>query len=128
MKRNNELTIIQNCYDLIIWFVPLINRLPRQYKFVLGDRIQQNLFEMLDELIAAKFESSKIVRLAGINVKLDVLRFQTRMLVDFDLIDGRKFTFVSSRINEIGVELGGWIKQQRTDATSGGRSPEILNT
>ncbi len=113
MKRNVELPIIQKCYDLIVWFVPVVNRLPRQHKFVLGDRIQLNLFGMLDELIAAKFESGKLARLVAVNVKLDVLRYQSRMLVDFELMDARRFTFVSSRINEIGVELGGWIRQQQ---------------
>ena len=34
----DELPIIQKTYDLIQWYVPLLNRLPRDHKFLLGDR------------------------------------------------------------------------------------------
>jgi hypothetical protein len=38
-ESNKELPIIQQTYDLILWYVPLLNRLPRDHKFLLGDRI-----------------------------------------------------------------------------------------
>lgn len=28
-----ELPVIQHTYDLILWFVPILNRLPRDHKF-----------------------------------------------------------------------------------------------
>ncbi len=34
----NELPMIQKTYDLIKWYVPILNRLPRNHKFLLGDR------------------------------------------------------------------------------------------
>jgi len=34
-----DLPIIQKTYDLIKWYVPILNRLPRDHKFLLGDRI-----------------------------------------------------------------------------------------
>jgi len=39
MKESKELPIIQRTYDLIRWYVPILNRLPRNHKFMLGDRI-----------------------------------------------------------------------------------------
>ena len=38
-RSAGELPIIEACLDLIRWFVPLLNRLPRQHKFALGDRL-----------------------------------------------------------------------------------------
>ncbi|GAA6617900.1 hypothetical protein [Scytonema sp. NUACC26] len=32
-----ELPIIQKTYDLIKWYVPILNRLPKTHKFILGD-------------------------------------------------------------------------------------------
>ena len=40
----NELSIIQKTYDLIIWYVPIINRLPKTHKFQIGDRLVNNLY------------------------------------------------------------------------------------
>ena len=33
---NTELPIIQRTYDLILWYVPRLNKLPRNYKYALG--------------------------------------------------------------------------------------------
>ena len=107
-----ELSVIQKMYDLIIWFVPLINKFPRDYKFTLGDRIQNQMYEILEELIVAKYEKEKWMRLEKLNAKLDILRYHTKLLLDFKLIDGKRFYYASILINEIGIELGGWIKHQ----------------
>lgn len=50
----SELPIIQKTYDLIQWYVPILNRLPRDHKFVLGDRITTGLYDLLDGLIQAR--------------------------------------------------------------------------
>ena len=42
-----ELPIIQATMDLIQWFVPLLNRLPRDHLFALGDRLVQGLYDLL---------------------------------------------------------------------------------
>lgn len=50
-----ELPIIQKTYDLIKWYVPILNRLPRDHKFMLGDRIISGLYDLLDsKLIQTK--------------------------------------------------------------------------
>ncbi len=35
----SELPIVQKTYDLIKWYFPILNRLPRDHKFGLGDRV-----------------------------------------------------------------------------------------
>lgn len=112
MNQYKELPIIQKTYDLILWYIPYINKFPRNYKFVLGDRIQTTLYGILEGLIRARFASSKIELLVKINAELDVLRYQTRLCKDLALIDVRRYEYVTKLINEIGENLGGWIKQQ----------------
>ncbi|MEY4354855.1 MAG: hypothetical protein RLZZ609_3096 [Cyanobacteriota bacterium] len=38
-----ELLINQATMNLIQWFVPMLNRLPRDHRFALGDRLVQTL-------------------------------------------------------------------------------------
>jgi hypothetical protein len=106
-----ELSIIQKTYDLIKWYVPLINRLPRDHKFQLGNRIVETLYKFLESLIEAKYSRQKQAKLEGLNISLSVLRHQTRLLFDFSLFSAQRYEYVSSRIDEIGNELGGWLKQ-----------------
>lgn len=109
-----ELSVIQKMYDLIIWFVPIVNKFPRDYKFTLGNRIQNQMYEILETLVLAKYEKEKLNRLEIVNSKLDVLRYQTKLLLEFKLIDGKRFFHAAGLINEIGIELGSWVKQQKT--------------
>ena len=108
-----DLPIIQKTYDLIKWYVPILNRLPRNHRFQLGDRMVSGLYDLLEGLLLARYQKHKLDLLQQLNSKLDVLRYQTRLLVDFELLSQRRYQYVSQLINEIGMELGGWIKQQR---------------
>lgn len=107
-----ELPIVQKTYDLVKWYVPHLNKLPRDYKFVLGDHMARGLFGLLDALIRAQFARNKLDQLQAINSELDVLRYQTRLLYDFNLLPVKQYEFVSRAMNEIGQDLGGWIRQQ----------------
>lgn len=113
-----DLPIIQKTYDLIKWYVPLLNRLPRDHKFQLGNRIVTGLYELLESLILARYQHDKLAQLQGINSRLDVLRHQTRLLLDFNLLSHKRYQYAGQLINGIGTDLGGWIKQQQNKVTS----------
>jgi 23S rRNA-intervening sequence protein len=111
-----ELPIIQKAYDLIKWYVPILHRLPRDYRFTLGDRMITGLYSLLESLIQARYMRNKLDQLQAINSDLDILRYQTRLLLDFNLVQARRYEYASSLINDIGTDLGGWIKQQKVVA------------
>lgn len=111
--KSDELPIIQRMYDLILWYVPRLNKFPRNFKYVLGDRIQTQLYGLLEELIRARYASDKVVILESLNVELEVVRYQTRLCKDLELLDARRYEHVSKMLNEIGMHRGGWLRQQR---------------
>jgi hypothetical protein len=110
----NDLPIIQKTYDLIKWYIPIINKLPRNHRFTLGERIINNLYGLLEGLIRVRYaRSDKIATLQTLNTEIDVLRYQTRLLYDFKLISGERYEYINQNFNDIGREIGGWIKQQK---------------
>jgi hypothetical protein len=114
-KHLEELSVIQKVYDFTLWYVPIVNRLPRSHKFTLGDRVVNLLYDIHEELLRAKYEKEKLPRLQRANMGLEVLRYRTRLLRDFQLICPERYRFAAEAINAIGVELGGWMRQQRTN-------------
>ena len=92
--------------------MPILNKLPRDQRFQLGDRIIAGLYDLLESLILARYQSEKLPQLQAINSQLDVLRYQTRLLLDFDLLSHKRYQYVGQLINTIGTDLGGWIRQQ----------------
>lgn len=116
MKR--DLPIVQKTYDLVKWYVPILNKLPRDHKFLLGDRIITGLYELLEGLILARYSSEKLPRLKALNGRLDLLRHQTRLLFEFELMSSDRYKHVSQLIDGIGQELGGWMRQQHQKAAA----------
>ena len=108
-----ELPIIQATTDLIRWFVPLLNRLPRDHRFGLGDRLVSGLYDLLEGLVTARYSSIKLPRLESLAANLDLLQIQTRLLHDFHLIDERRYEHASRVLEGVGRQLTGWIGQRR---------------
>ena len=118
MRNRNNLPIIQKTYDFVKWYVPILDKLPRNHKFLLGDRIVSGLYELLENLILARYEQNKLGRLTLLNGKLDILRHQSRLLLDFNLVNANRYENISQKINALGIELGGWIKHQQNKTSA----------
>jgi hypothetical protein len=115
-SEGNELPIVQKTYDLIKWYVPILNRLPRDHKFGLGERIVAELYDILEGLVLARYASDKqhkLELLQPLSGKLNLLTYQTRLLFDFKLMDLRRYEYASSLLDELGRQLTGWISQQQ---------------
>ena len=107
-----KLPILQKTYDLVRWYVPIINRIPKNQKYLLGDRLITSLYNFLEGLIHAQYSREKLPTLTALNTQLEVIRYQTRLLYDFTIIPTERYQHAAKLINEIGTDLGGWIKHQ----------------
>jgi hypothetical protein len=108
-----ELSVIEKTHDCIKWYVPILERLPKTHKFTLSDRIVNRLYDLLEGLIEAKYSKNKLSLLKALNLHIDILLHQTRLLQEFELISVKRYEYASQLIKEIGLELGKWIKQQQ---------------
>lgn len=108
-----DLPVIQKTYDLIKWYIPILNRLPTSHRFMLGNRIIQRLYDFLDTLLLVQFQKEKQQDLENLNRSLTVVRYQTRLLLDFELVSLKRYEYISTKLDDIGTDLGAWIQQQR---------------
>ena len=108
-----ELSVIQKAYDLIKWYVPIINRMPRGYKFTLGDRLQMNLLNLLEHLVRAKQKEDRVAELESANVVLEMIRHLTRLAFDFGMMNMKRYEYISIQLDGVGVEIGSWLKASR---------------
>jgi hypothetical protein len=121
-----ELPILQATTDLIRWFVPLLNRLPRDHRFALGDRIVSGLYDLMEGLVKARYSTVKVPKLEALAAQLDLLQLQTRLLHDFQLIDDRRYEHASRLLDGVGRQLTGWTNQRRRQET-GTASPSPVS-
>ena len=58
-KQEVELTVITKTYDFILWSCNHTGKFPRNHRFVLGERIERNLYDVLEILIRAKYSKQR---------------------------------------------------------------------
>jgi 23S rRNA-intervening sequence protein len=112
MKKDQELIVITKTYDLILWSCKHTSRFPRNHRFVLGERIERNLYDLLVKLIAAKYTKNRQRLLEEANLSLEVLRFQMRLAKDLQCLKVESYGFASKAIDEIGRLVGGWLRSR----------------
>ena len=110
LKRQEELVVITKTYDLILWSCSHTGKFPRNHRFVLGERIERNLYELLETLIRAKYTKQRQDLLEQANLTLEILRFQMRLAKDLQCLKVDSYGFATKAIDEIGKLVGGWLK------------------
>jgi hypothetical protein len=105
-----ELTVITKTYDLVRWSCQHISRFPRNYRFVLGERMERRLYDLLETLLQARYTRDRHGLLRQANLSLEVLRFQLRLAHDLNCLRTNSYGFASRALQEIGSLVGGWLK------------------
>jgi hypothetical protein len=109
-KRADELVVITKTYDFILWSCHHTSKFPRNHRFVLGERIERYLYDLLETLIRAKYTKERRELLEHANLVLEILRFQVRLAKDLQCLKVESYGFAAKAIDEIGRLVGGWLK------------------
>ena len=98
----NELAVITKAFDLAREMTERTRKLPRDLKFVLGDRMLATAYDVLDTLVEAKYARAKRQLLQRANLLLERLRFQVRLCLEEKLMSVRQYEYVSALVDETG--------------------------
>ncbi len=105
-----ELAVIQKAYDLVKWSCGHTSKFPRSHRFVLGERIERRLYDLLEVLIQARYTRQRGELLRQANLALEVLRYQVRLAHDLQCLRTNSYEHASRALHEIGAMVGGWLK------------------
>ncbi len=113
-NKIQEVSALTRTYDLLLWIIPVLEKFPKSQRFLLGDRIENLLLEIMELIIQAVYSKNKTLLLIDINLKIEILRYLIRLAKDLRHISIKRYQFISKSINEIGAEIGGWLKYSRS--------------
>src|SRR5260370_17291173 len=102
MKKDQELIVITKTYDLILWSCNHTGKFPRNHRFVLGERIERNLYDLLEILIRAKYTRNRQQLLEQANLVLEILRFQIRLAKDLQCLKVESCGFPAKALYHLG--------------------------
>src|ERR1700690_672783 len=93
----------------------LIFKFPKHERYSLGEKIENSILEAIEIFILAnqssKYEKEKI--LCKANSKIELLKILFRISLNCQILDGREYLGIESRLQEIGKMTQGWIKYSR---------------
>lgn len=108
--RRADVAVIQRLYDLMLWYFQRVEKFPRSQRFVVGDRIESLLLDVLDSLIEARYAARPALALKRANLLLERLRYLTRLAMDLHLLSRRQYAFAAEGLDDVGRQVGGWLK------------------
>ncbi|MFH1670768.1 MAG: four helix bundle protein [Patescibacteria group bacterium] len=112
----DTLPIINQTYDLFKQVVQISDSLNKRWRFSLGKSIEDSILSLLSELIMAK-NAPKPLK-AGYLIKAcahqETCMLKLRLCLELKLVNETKVFQVQSTTEEIGRQIGGWLKSVQT--------------
>ena len=105
--------VVTKAYDLLLWLVNHVGKFPRSHRFVLGERIETAMLEVVLALVEASYVREKISFLKRANLELEKIRILVRLGKDLGFTSVRQYEFASQELVTLGQQVGGWLRQQR---------------
>jgi len=107
-----DIPILKKSYDLYKIFHEYRKVVPKCDRFTIYDRSECAIIDIVESLVEAGYVSktNKTTILERASLKLNLLRFLTRLMKETKVIDSKKYVALQSVIDEIGRMLGGWIR------------------
>ena len=107
----DDLIIYQKTYDFMLWAYPIINKFPKNQRFVLGQKIENQILSLIHSMIIANVERNKAATLARASVELDELRILFRLAKDLHFVNVKHYGVSAEKLNEVGRLLSGWTRK-----------------
>ena len=105
-------TILTQTFEFLKHLIGILKNFPRDQKFLIGDRIQGLISDVLELFIEAYYSSGKDKKpkLLRANIQLEKLRYYVRLCYELGYFSSQKYGHIMERIQVIGRMNGGWIK------------------
>ena len=103
---------VTKAYDILLWMIGHVGKFPRSHRFVLGERIETRMLNVLELLVRAAYTREKRDYLQKANTDLQVLRLLVRLGKDLGFTSVKQYEFISHELVGLGQQVGGWAKSQ----------------
>jgi hypothetical protein len=58
---------VQDCYELLLWLIPQLDKFPRLRRFTLGERLESVVLAVLELIVEAAYRKDKLALLRAAN-------------------------------------------------------------
>ncbi|MDE6879504.1 MAG: four helix bundle protein [Odoribacter sp.] len=108
-----ELPVYKATYDILVELYHMVQKMPREHKFVLGEKLKEECMEIFLEIYQANTVAEKREYLRRATLHLLRLRVMLRVCNDLRLMNMERFIKLNEKVESVSRQLAGWEKSER---------------
>ena len=98
-------------YEASKWICRKVEKLPRSYRFTLGDRMINTSLDLYLLLVEAQYSRDKRRILKQANLELEKLRHLLRLSQELTDLSLKSYHYICAELDQVGRMIGGWWKK-----------------
>jgi hypothetical protein len=122
MAQYQHLPIYKLTYDVLLRTMSATKDFPREYKYSLGQKIKDELIELVVMIYRANSAVDKAQHIQSILERIQAIQLMMRLSHDMQILPRRHYAALSEMTDTLARQAQGWLKG--TAAGSERRKPE----
>jgi hypothetical protein len=122
MAQYQHLPIYKQTYDLLLRTMTATKDFPREYKYTLGQKIKEELIELVVMIYRANSAQDKARHIESILERVQAIQLMMRLSHDMRILSRRHYAALSEMTDSLARQAQGWLKG--TTKGSERRTPE----
>lgn len=110
MARYQHLAVYKTTYDLLLELMHITKNYPREFRYTLGEKIQNNILEVLVDIYRANSAKDKKDFILDILERITIINVLLRVSFDLKILSTEKYTDFIEKTGSISMQSQGWLK------------------
>jgi len=113
MAQYEHLPIYKQTYDVLLRVMIATKDFPREYKYTLGQKIKDELTEIIILIYRANSAENKKSHIQEILERIQAVQLLMRLSHDMKILSRRHYAALSEMTESLGKQAQGWLKSSR---------------
>ena len=110
MAQYQHLSIYKQTYDVLLRTMVATKDFPREYKYTLGQKIKDELIELVVMIYRANSAVNKVLHIQAILERVQAVQLMMRLSHDMKILSRRHYAALSEMTESLARQAQGWMK------------------
>lgn len=110
MAQYEHLPIYKQTYDILLRIMTATKDFPREYKYTLGQKLKDEVMELVVLIYRANSAKDKQAHVAQIVERVQVIQLMIRLAHDIRILPRRHYAALAEMTDSLARQAGGWLK------------------
>ena len=109
--------LAEEIFTLNTWMLQIIDKFPRNHKFLLGDKIQNAGIDLMLAIVDATYTKDRAGLLRQAQMNIEKMRFLFRLANQAGIVSNGAYEHAARQLDQVGRGIGGWRKAHSAQGT-----------